>query len=112
MYADVDICVRLNGRWRDGTAHLSWNKPLHPDLAGYRVCYSSDTGTVVDQGSSPIDIAVPDQLAIDLTGLTMYSLYDFCLEPYKTGGEPMGESNHVPILPTDILCHLPLALAG
>ncbi|NIN69652.1 MAG: DUF362 domain-containing protein [Anaerolineae bacterium] len=112
LYADVDTYVRLNGRWRDGTAHLSWNKPLHPDLAGCRVCYSSDTGADVDQGSSPINIADPDQLAIDLTGLTMYSLYHFWLEPYESGGEPLVESNHVPILPTDILYYLPLALAG
>jgi hypothetical protein len=42
----------------------------------------------------------------------MYCLYDFWLEPYQTGGDPLSESNHVPILPTDILYYLPLASVG
>ena len=112
VHLDLDTYVRLHGRWREGTASLSWNRPLHPGLAGYRVCYSSDSGGDVDQGSSPIDVTDPNQQAIDLTGLTMYSLYDFWMEPYDTGEDPLSESNHVPLLPTDILLHFPLALAG
>jgi len=34
-------------------------------------------GIHVDQGSSPIDVTDPNQQAIDLTGLTISSLYDF-----------------------------------
>jgi uncharacterized protein (DUF362 family) len=112
VYLAVDTYLRLNGRWRAGTAHLSWNKPLHPSLAGYRICYSSDGGGDADQGSSPIELSDPNQQSIDLTGLTMYSLYDFWLEPYDSGGDPLSESNHVPILPTDMLYYLPLAYAG
>jgi hypothetical protein len=97
---------------RGGTAYLEWNKPLHPDLAGYRVCYSSGTGGDLDQGSSPINVPDPNQLRVQLTGLTMYSLYDFWLEPYDGNGDPLGESNRVPLMATDIILHLPLASAG
>jgi hypothetical protein len=57
---------------------------------------------------------VPDfnQQAIDLTSLTTYSLYDFWMEPYDTGEDPLRESNHVAILPSDILFHLHLAPAS
>lgn len=112
VYLDVDTRVRLNGWWRDGTAYLSWNKPPHPDLAGYRVCYSSDGGGDVDQGASPMSVANPDQLTLELTGLTMYCLYEAWIEPYDGSGDPLDESNHVPLLPTDILLHFPLAFAG
>lgn len=112
VYVDADSFVKLRGWWRDGTAYFSWNRPLHPNLAGYRVCYYSDSGGDADQGPSPIEVSDPDQLTSQLTGLTMYSLYDFWLEPYQTGGDPLSESNHVPILPTDILYYLPLACAG
>ena len=97
---------------RDGTAYLEWNKPLHPDLAGYRVCYSSGTGGDLDQGSSAINVPDPNQLRVQLTGLTTYSLYDFWLEPYDGNGDPLGESNRVPLMATDIILHLPLACAG
>jgi uncharacterized protein (DUF362 family) len=111
-YLDMDEYIKLRGLWRDGTAYLEWNKPLHPDLAGYRVCYSSDTGGDLDQGSSPINVPDPNQLHVQLTGLTMYSLYDFWLEPYDGNGDPLGESNRVPLMATDIILHLPLACAG
>jgi uncharacterized protein (DUF362 family) len=112
VYVHADSFVKLRGWWRDGTAYFSWNRPLHPNLAGYRVCYYSDSGGDADQGPSPVEVSDPAQLTSQLTGLTMYSLYDSWLEPYQTGGDPLSESNHVPILPTDILYHLPLACAG
>jgi uncharacterized protein (DUF362 family) len=112
VYVDADSYVRLRGWWRDGTAHFSWNKPLHPDLAGYRIRYSSDTSGDADQGSSPIPVTNPDQLSYELTGLTNYSLYSVWIEPYRSGGDALGESNHVPILPSDITYQLPLALVG
>jgi hypothetical protein len=111
VYVDAESYVRLRGLWRDGTAYLSWTKPLHPDLAGYRVCYSSESGGDADQGSSPITIADPDQLSYELTGLSDYRLYQAWIEPYKGGGQALGESNRLPILPTDILCYHPLASA-
>jgi hypothetical protein len=112
VYVDADTYVKLRGLWRDGTAYLSWNKPLHPDLAGYHVCYSSDGGGDADQGGSPITIADPEQLSYQLTGLTDYCLYRVWIEPYRSGGTALGESNRLPILPTDILYHLPLVCAG
>ena len=93
-------------------AHLSWNKPLHPDLAGYRVCYSSNGGGDVAQGTSPIDITNPDQLDYQLTGLTDYCLYQVWIEPYDGSGDPLGESNRVPLMASDIVYHLPLVIAG
>jgi uncharacterized protein (DUF362 family) len=111
-YLDIDAYVKLRGMWRDGIAYLEWNKPLHPELAGYRVCYASGTGGNVGQGSSPIDISDPDQLDIQLTGLTMYALYEFWIEPYRTGGTVLGESNRVLLMASDILQHLPLVSAG
>jgi len=111
-YLDLDEYVKLRGLWRDGTAYLEWNRPLHPGLAGYRVRYSTDTGVNVVQGSSPIDLPDPNQLNVQLTGLTMYSLYEFWIEPYRAGGIALGESNRVPLMATDILLHLPLAAAG
>jgi len=111
-YVYVDSYVRLRGLWRDGTAYLFWNKPQHPDLDGYRVCYISDTGGDADQGTSPIPISDPDQLSYQLTGLSEYCLYHAWIEPYEVGGQELGESNRLPILPTDILYHLPLACAG
>jgi hypothetical protein len=110
---DVDEYVKLRAWWRDGTAYLSWNKPLHPALAGYRIRYSSENGGGdVDQGASPIDIHDPDQLDYQLTGLTYYCLYQVWIEPYLTGGDRLGESNRVPLLPTDIVHYLPLATVG
>jgi len=98
---------------RGGTAYLEWHKPLHQDLVGHRVCYSYETGGAeVDQGASPIDVSNPDPPTYQVTGLTMYSLYDFWLEPYDGNGDPLGESNRVPLMATDILLHLPLASAG
>lgn len=97
---------------RDGTAYLEWNQPLYLDLRGYRVWYSSGTGGDLDQGSSPINVPGPNQLGVQLTGLTMYSRYDFWLEPYDGNGDPLGESNRVSLMATDILLHLPLASAG
>jgi len=111
-YLDIDAYVKLRGWWRDGIAYLEWNKPLHPDLAGYRVCYASDTGGNVDQGSSPIDVSDPNQLSIQLTGLTMYSLYEFRIEPYRTGGSVLSESNRLPLMASDLLQHIPLVSAG
>jgi hypothetical protein len=57
---------------------------------------------------------VPDfnQLTIDLARLATYSPYEFRMEPYDTGEDPLRESNHVVILPSDILLHLHLALAS
>lgn len=110
-YVDLDTYVKLRGIWRDGIAYLEWNKPLHPELAGYRVCYSTATGGKVVQGSSPIDVPDPNQLSIQLTWLTMYSLYEFWIEPYRTGGTALGESNHLPLMASDIACRLPLVMA-
>ncbi len=109
---DVDEYVKLRGWWRDGTAYLSWNKPLHPALAGYRLRYSSESGGDVDQGGSPIDINDPGQLDYQLTGLTYYCLYQVWIEPCLAGGDPLGESNRVPLLATDIVHYLPLATVG
>ncbi len=109
---DVDEYVKLRGWWRDGTAYLAWNKPLQPDLAGYRVHYSyKEDGDFVEV-SPPINISDPDQLEYELSGLTEYLLYHVWIEPYKAGGAGMGESNQVPLLPTDIVHHLPLATVG
>ena len=111
-YLDMDQYVKLRGVWRDGTAYLEWNRPLHPNLAGYRVCYYSDSGGDADQGPSPIEVSDPAQLTSQLTGLTMYCLYDFWLEPYDGNGDPLGESNRVPLMASDIVYHVPLATAG
>jgi len=112
-YLDMDQYVRLRGSWRDGTAYLSWNKPLHPNLAGYRIRYSSENGGGdVDQGASPIPIANPNQLDYQLTGLTDYCLYQAWIEPYRTGGVALAESNRVPLMASDIVYHVPLATAG
>jgi uncharacterized protein (DUF362 family) len=111
VYLDLDRCVKLRAQWRDGTAYLSWNKSSHPDLAGYYICYSSETGGDAYQGSSPIPVPDPDQLTFELTELSMYSLYEVWVEPYDGSGTPLGESNHAPILPTDIIHYLPLAMS-
>jgi hypothetical protein len=42
----------------------------------------------------------------------MYSLYDFWIEPCDSGEDTLSESNHMAILPSDILFHLHLALAS
>ncbi|HJX39209.1 MAG TPA: fibronectin type III domain-containing protein, partial [Anaerolineae bacterium] len=113
VYVDVDSFVKLRGLCRDGTARLYWNKPLHPDLAGYHVCYSYETGGAdVDQGPSPIDVSNPDLLTYQLTGLSTYSLYDAWIEPYDGNGDLLGESNRVPLMASDIVYNIPLATAG
>jgi uncharacterized protein (DUF362 family) len=104
--------LKLQGLWRDDVAYLEWNKPLHPDLAGYRLHYYSDSGGDAAQGSSPIPITDPEQVEYQLTGLTMYSLYELWVEPCDGNGDALGESNRIPILPTDMLYHLPLVEAG
>jgi hypothetical protein len=109
VYLDIDSYVRLRGWWRDATAHLSWTRPWHPDLAGYRIHYTSEGGDV-DQGPSPINISDPDQLAAQLTGLSIYCLYEVWIEPYDGNGDGLGESNHVPIMPSDITYGFPLAM--
>jgi hypothetical protein len=77
------------------------------------VWYSYETGGAdVDQDQSPIPIADPDQLSFELTGLTDYCLYQVWIEPYDGNGDPLGESNRVPLMASDIACRLPLALAG
>lgn len=40
----------------------------------------------------------------------MYSLYEAWIEPYDGNADPLPESNHVIILPTDIFNYLPLTL--
>ena len=110
VYVDVDGFVKLRGLWRDGTAYLHWNKPFDPNLAGYRIHYSDESGGLA--GSSVIDVPDPEQLAYELTGLTMYTLYKVWIEPYDGSDQSLGESNQIPILPTDIIYHLPLASAG
>ena len=42
----------------------------------------------------------------------MYCLYEAWIEPYDGSGDPLDESNHVPLLPTDILAYFPLAAVG
>jgi len=111
-YLDIDVYVKLRGWWRHGTAYLEWNKPVHPDLAGYRVCYSYGSGGDVDQGPSPFDVPNPDLLTYQLTGLSTYSLYEAWIEPYDGNGDPLGESNRVPLMASDILQHIPLVSAG
>ena len=112
-YLDMEPYVRLRGWWRDGIAYLSWNKPLHPYLAGYRIRYSCGSGGGdVDQGASPIDVFDPDQLDHQLTGLTDYCLYQVWIEPYEVGGADLGQSNRVPLMATDIVYYLPLVSAG
>ena len=112
-YLDLDQYVKLRGLWRDGIAYLEWNKPLHPNLAGYRVCYSFENGGGdVDQGASGIDITNPDQLDFQLTGLTDYCLYQVWIEPYDGARDAIGESNRVPLMASDIVQHLPLVFAG
>jgi uncharacterized protein (DUF362 family) len=111
-YLDLDNYVKLRGLWRDGVAYLEWNRPSDPDLVGYRVCYSSTTGGDLDQGSSPINVSDPGQVSVEFTGLTLYSLYEFWIEPYRTGGAALGKSNHLPLMATDIVGRLPLVLAG
>ena len=69
-------------------------------------------GSDVDQGSSPIPIADPEQLTYQLTGLSMYCLYEAWIEPYDSMGQTLGESNRVPFLPSDIVHRFPLGLAG
>jgi len=94
--------VKLGAWWRNGTAYLSWTGLLYTDLAGYRIYYTSETAGSANEGDSPIDVPDLDQLTFQLTGLTMYSLYELWIEPYDGNGDPLAESNHVPILPTDI----------
>ena len=112
-YLNMDQYVKLRGWWRDGIAYLSWNKPLHPSLAGYRIRYLYESGAGdVDQGTSPIPITNPDQLDHQLTGLTDYCLYQAWIEPYQTGGVALEESNRVPLMASDIVYHVPLVIAG
>ena len=112
-YLDVDQYVKLRGLCGDGTAYLEWNKPLHPDLAGYRVCYSYGSGGGdVYQGESPIPITNPNQLDYQLTGLTDYCLYQVWIEPYDGSEDPLGQSNLVPLMASDIVYHVPLVIAG
>jgi hypothetical protein len=42
----------------------------------------------------------------------MYSLYEFWIEPYRSGGVALGESNRLPLLPSDLVQYLPLAQAS
>ena len=113
VHVDVDSFVKLRGLWRDGTAYLYWNKPCHPDLAGYRIHYSNDVGAGVGlAGSSIIDVTDPEQIEFELTGLTMYTPYRVWIQPYDGSDQSLGKSNQITILPTDILYHLPLASAG
>ena len=112
-YLNMDQYVKLRGWWRDGIAYLSWNKPLHPSLAGYRIRYLYESGAGdVDQGTSPIPITNPDQLDHQLTGLTDYCLYQAWIEPYQTGGVALEESNRVPLMASDIVYPVPLVIAG
>jgi uncharacterized protein (DUF362 family) len=113
VYVNVDSFVKLRGLWRDGTAYLYWNKPCHPDLAGYRLHYTDEVGAGAGiAGSSLIDVPDPDQHEFELTGLTMYTLYRVWIETYDGSDQSLGQSNQISILPTDILHHLPLASAG
>jgi hypothetical protein len=102
--------VTLMARARETTAYLSWITHPSLDPAGYRIYYASETGGSANEGESPIDVPNPDQTAFQLTGLTMYSLYTVWVEPYSGDGDPLPESNHVIILPTDIINYLPLTL--
>jgi hypothetical protein len=111
-YVDLDTYVNLLGWWRDGAAHLSWNKPSHPQLAGYRVRYLSNSGADPDQGPSPVPITDPNHLTYELTGLTQYCLYELWIEPHDGDGVPVGESNHVSLMNSDIVQHFPLVSAG
>jgi hypothetical protein len=110
-YLDLDQSVRLDARCEDRTAYLSWTLPVHAGLAGYRICYTSETGEPVNEGPSPIDVPDPSQLTLELTGLTMYSIYEFWIEPYDGKGSLLIQSNHVYVMPTDILLYLPFILS-
>jgi hypothetical protein len=110
VYVNLDRLIELNAWCREQTAHLSWTQPPHPDLAGYRIHYTSETGGPANEGASPVNVPHPGQLALNLTGLTMYSLYELWIEPYDGSGNPLAESNHAFILPTDISFYLPLVL--
>jgi hypothetical protein len=110
VYLDMDRFIKLGAQCKDSTADLSWTRPKYPDLAGYHIYYTSETGGPANEGPSPIDVPDPNQLTLQLTGLTMYSPYECWVESYDGNGNPLAESNHVFILPTDILLYLPLIL--
>jgi uncharacterized protein (DUF362 family) len=109
-YVDADSYVKLWGWSRDGTAHLLWNRPLHPNLSGYRIHYVSDGGGDVDQGSSPIYVSNPAQLTAQLTGLSLCCPYEVWIEPFDGAGGALGESNHLSIVPSGITYGFPLAM--
>ena len=68
----------------------------------------TETGAPPNEGDSPIDLTDPDQLNTQLTGLTLYSLYEVWIEAYDAQGFALAESNHVLILPTDKLLYFPM----
>jgi hypothetical protein len=102
--------LRLAVRTRETTAYLSWTKHPNLDPARYSIYYESETGGPANEGDSPIDVSNPAQVSFQLTGLTMYSLYELWIEPYDRNGDPLPESNHLIALPTDIFSYLPLTL--
>jgi parallel beta-helix repeat protein len=102
--------VRLVAKARETTAYLSWTRHPNLDAAGYLIHYESETGGPANEGDSPIDLPGGDELAFQLTGLTMYSPYEAWIQPYDGNASPLLESNHAIFLPTDILNYLPLAI--
>lgn len=104
----LDQPIQLGARWEGGVADLVWTRPWYAALAGYRVYYTSETGGPVDQGTSPIDVPDPNQLTLQLTGLTMQAVYELWVAAYDGSGDPLAESNHAFVLPTDTFVYLPL----
>jgi uncharacterized protein (DUF362 family) len=104
----LDQPLQLGAHWEGGVADLAWTRPWHAALAGYRVYYTSETGGPVDQGTSPIDVPDPNQLTLQLTGLTMHAVYELWVEAHDGSGDPLAESNHAFVLPTDTFVYLPL----
>ena len=68
----------------------------------------ANTARDSSQGLSPIHVPDFNQLTIDLALLATYSSYEFRMEPSDTGEDPLSESNHVALLPSDMLFHFPL----
>lgn len=107
-FLDLEQPIRLGVHCRDDAAYLSWSPHRYPAPAGYRTLFVSETGEPPNEGSSPIDLSDPDQLNTQLTGLTLYSLYEVWIEAFDAQGFALAESNHVLVLPTDKSLYIPM----
>jgi chitinase len=80
------------------TISLSWVPEIAPDLAGYKIYYSTTpalpfTGTGATQGASPIDAST--QTTATITGLDPGQAYYFLVTAYNSAGVESPYSNTV-----------------